>query len=197
MVGRPRGTSTPWQEWPEHIDNAQQGGASSGNGLQASNMPVGYQELHQAMAADLRSVSFVSWLASSLSIAPKCFEVSAMRDGRALAEQCYRIIGEMALLGDLCPGLLAKRYHCCGKPSCHCQLEGDLGHGLHYILKYHKSGRQTTRSIPVAEVKAMTEQVATFQRLRRLCGEYLAGSPKLSDARRAECAGDAAQQAPG
>ena len=114
-----------------------------------------------------------------------------MRDSGALEEQRYRVTGEMASLGDLYPGSLAKRYHRCGRPSCHCQQEGDPGHGPYYILKYQKRGKQTTRSVLAAEVRAITEQVETFQRLRRLCGEYLAVSAKLSDARRAEGAGDA------
>ena len=37
-------------------------------------------------------------------------------------------MGEMDSLGDLFPGSLAKCYHRCGRPSYHCQQEGDLGH---------------------------------------------------------------------
>ncbi|MDE0105001.1 MAG: hypothetical protein OXN89_21690 [Bryobacterales bacterium] len=46
--------------------------------------------------------------------------------------------------------------------------------------------------MPAAEVEAMAEQVATFERLRLLYGENLAVSEKLADARRAEAASDAA-----
>ena len=120
-----------------------------------------------------------------------------MQDSKALEEQRFRIMGEMASLGDLFPGSLSKRYHRCGRASCHCQQPGDPGHGPYYILKYRKGdGTATTRSVPASQAETLQEQVGTFQRLRELYQQYLRVSAELCDARRAESAAGAAKKKP-
>lgn len=105
-------------------------------------------------------------------------------DVRALERRRYRIIGEMAALGDLVRGKLAERFQRCGKKSCRCWDEGHPGHGPYYILHYYKGNRQTSRSVKPGEAETVKRQVAAYERLRELYKEYLDVSTQLCDSRR-------------
>ena len=114
-------------------------------------------------------------------------------DVQELLQQRYRILGEIASLGDLRPGRLTSRYHRCGKPNCHCQKEGDPGHGPYHVLQFSSGGRQTTRSIPAAQAETVRAQTEEYQRLCRLQRELVEVSEQLCQAR---LAGAAAGEAP-
>ena len=114
-------------------------------------------------------------------------------DVQELQQQRYRILGEIASLGDLRPGRLTRRFHRCGKPNCHCQKEGDPGHGPYHVLQFSSGGRQTTRSIPAAQAATVRAQTEEFQRLCRLQRELVEVSEQLCQAR---LAGAAAGEAP-
>ena len=104
-------------------------------------------------------------------------------DIQSLQRQRYRILGEIASLGDLRPGRLYRRFHRCGKPTCHCQEEGDPGHGPYFVLQFSADGRQTTRSIPAQQADTVRAQTEEYQRLCRLHRELIAVSERLCKAR--------------
>lgn len=103
----------------------------------------------------------------------------------SLQRQRYRILGEIASLGDLRPGRLYRRFHRCGKPTCHCQQEGDPGHGPYFVLQFSADGKQTTRSIPAAQADTVRAQTEEYQRLCRLHRELIAVSERLCKVRQA------------
>ena len=89
---------------------------------------------------------------------------------------------ELAGIGDLRPGSLVGRYRKCGKPNCHCAREEDGGHGPSWSLTRGVGGRTVTRIIPPTAVARTREQIAEYQRLRRLTGELVEVSEGLCEA---------------
>ena len=104
------------------------------------------------------------------------------RDADALRERRDEIRDELASVGDLRPGSLVGRYRRCGKPTCHCAREGDGGHGPSWSLTHAVAGRTVTRIIPPEAVPRTRQQIAEYQRLRRLTGELVEVSEGLCEA---------------
>lgn len=95
------------------------------------------------------------------------------RDPDELRNRRDEIRDELARVGDLRPGSLVGRYRKCGRPNCHCAREADGGHGPSWSLTRAVGGRTITRIIPPAAVPRTREQIAEYQRLRRLTGELV------------------------
>ena len=53
-----------------------------------------------------------------------------------LAEQRGKLLEELAGIGDLRQGSLRAQYRKCGKPNCHCAVEGARGHGPYWLLTW-------------------------------------------------------------
>ena len=103
-------------------------------------------------------------------------------DPEELRHRRDEIRDELAHVGDLRPGSLVGRYRACGKPTCHCAREGDRGHGPSWSLTHAVGGRTVTRVIPAEAVDRTLEQIAEYQRLRRLTGELVEVSEGLCEA---------------
>ena len=110
------------------------------------------------------------------------------QDVHALQQERYRILGEIASLGDL-PRRPASRQ---ADPSLLPLRQADLrlpargrsaGHGPYYVLRCESEGRPTTRSIRAGQAEATQAQVAEYERLRRLHRELIAVSERLCEAR--------------
>ena len=86
-------------------------------------------------------------------------------------------------LGDLRPGTLVERHRKCGKPTCHCAVEGDPGHGPVWTLVFRRHGKSKTRVIPAAAVARTRAQIDEYQRLRALTAELVEVSEGLCHAR--------------
>lgn len=102
-----------------------------------------------------------------------------MEDLPDIRQQRYRILGEIASLGDLRPGRLTSRFHRCVKPTCHWQKKGDLGHGPSHVLQFSSGGRQTRHSIPAAQAETVRARTEEYQRLCRLQRELVEVSEQL------------------
>ena len=50
-------------------------------------------------------------------------------DHDILVEQRGKLLEDLAGIGDLRQGSLRAQYRKCGKPNCHCAVEGARGHG--------------------------------------------------------------------
>ncbi len=104
----------------------------------------------------------------------------------ALEQQRERILGALATLGDMRPGSLVQRYMQCGRATCHCQQEGDPGHGPYFVFVRDVDGKRTSRSLSKAAAAIVQPQLAEYQRFRRLSSALLAVSEQLADARLAQ-----------
>ena len=108
--------------------------------------------------------------------------MSRTREPEELRRRRDQIRDQLASLGDLRPGSLVGRYRRCGKPNCHCAREEGGGHGPSWSLTRGVGGRTVTRIIPPAAVSRTREQIAEYQRLRRLTAELVEVSDGLCDA---------------
>ena len=104
------------------------------------------------------------------------------RDPEELRNRRDEIRDELAGIGDLRPGSLVGRYRKCGKPNCHCAGEEGGGHGPSWSLTRGVGGKTVTRIIPPTAVPKTREQIAEYQRLRRLTGELVEVSEGLCEA---------------
>jgi len=103
-------------------------------------------------------------------------------DPEQLKRRRDEIRDELARVGDLRPGSLVGRYRRCGKPNCHCAREEAGGHGPSWSLTRGVGGRTVTRIIPPDAVARTRDQIAEYQRLRRLTGELVEVSEGLCEA---------------
>ena len=106
-----------------------------------------------------------------------CDDIPALEARRA---ELRRLL---AALGDLRPGSLGRRRLRCGNPHCRCKREGEPGHGPYWYLTRKCKGKSVARSIPVAAVELTRQQIAEYQRLRKLTAELVEVSDQLCQAR--------------
>ncbi|MCY3793837.1 MAG: hypothetical protein OXG51_05605 [Gammaproteobacteria bacterium] len=104
-------------------------------------------------------------------------------DVNGLEARRNSVMRQLASLGDLRPGSLFERYRKCGKPTCHCAREGDLGHGPNWVLTSRVNGRALTRAIPPEAVAQTRSQIEECKRLRALTAELVEVSERLCHAR--------------
>jgi len=102
-------------------------------------------------------------------------------DPEELERRRNEIREKLASVGDLRPGSLVGRYRKCGKPNCHCATEEGGGHGPSWSLTRQVGGKTVTRIIPASAVEQTREQIAEYQRLRKLTGELVDVSEGLCE----------------
>jgi len=102
-------------------------------------------------------------------------------DPEELERRRNEIREKLASVGDLRPGSLVGRYRKCGKPNCHCATEEGGGHGPSWSLTRQVGGKTVTRIIPASAVEQTREQIAEYQRLRKLTSELVDVSEGLCE----------------
>ena len=103
-------------------------------------------------------------------------------DRKELERRRDEIREKLASIGHLRPGSLVGRYRKCGKPNCHCATDEGSGHGPSWSLTRRVGGKTVTRVIPASAVAQTQEQIAEYQRLRRLVGELVEVSEGVCEA---------------
>ena len=105
------------------------------------------------------------------------------RDG--LVERRGQLLRELAGIGDLRQGSLRTQYRKCGKPNCHCAVEGAQGHGPYWLLTWldRRTGKTRGRSIPANAVEGTRAEIAEYRRLRALVRALVEVSGQICDAR--------------
>ncbi len=105
--------------------------------------------------------------------------MSTTQAQQALNERREHIVRELAGLGDVQSGSLAKRYRRCGKPTCHCATDGGPGHGPSWSLTRRVDGKTVTRIIAPADVPTVQARLAEYRRLRGLVRELIEVSDRF------------------
>jgi hypothetical protein len=100
----------------------------------------------------------------------------------ALQQRRAQLKTKLAQVGDLRPGSLVERYRRCGKAGCHCAARDAEGHGPSWSLTRKVEGRTVTRVIPAAAVAQTRQQMAEYQRFRRLVRELIETNEQLCNA---------------
>jgi hypothetical protein len=106
---------------------------------------------------------------------------TTLEDRERLETRRAELRAELASIGDLRPGSLVGRYRKCGKPNCHCASDRGGGHGPSWSLTWKVDGKTMTRIIPADAVEQTREQIAEYQRLRRLTRELIEVSERLCE----------------
>ena len=109
----------------------------------------------------------------------------ATGDHDILIEQRAQLLRELADIGDLRQGSLRAQYRKCGKPNCHCAVEGAQGHGPYWLLTWldKDTGKSRGRTIAADAIERTRAQIAEYQRLRALVRELVEVSGQICDAR--------------
>lgn len=106
---------------------------------------------------------------------------------RALETERSDIQRNISQLGDMRTGSITTTGGRCGTPNCHCQEDGDPGHGPFYRLTRKVSGKTVTETFasPAALRKAQGE-VAEFHRFRELSQSLVEVNEKICQSRPVE-----------
>ena len=83
---------------------------------------------------------------------PKGPEASLLRQRK------HKVMRQFQLPDDLLPGSLTQTHRRCGRPTCHCPTQGDLGHPI-WFLTFMSGGKRRVERIPVAWVESVGKQV--------------------------------------
>lgn len=100
-----------------------------------------------------------------------------------LEQRRGRVRAELAAVGDFRRGTLREFRRKCGKPGCHCALDGDPGHGGWKLVRAVSGGGKVNRGIPASALGRTREQLAEYQRFRRLAAELEEVNEALCHAR--------------
>ncbi len=83
-------------------------------------------------------------------------------------------------LKDMRPGSIVGAVRRCGKPTCHCALPEDPGHGPTLRLTFKSDGRTITEALPTrAAVRKAESEIAEFCRYQQLAHELVAVSEQV------------------
>ena len=109
----------------------------------------------------------------------------ATADHDGLVEQRGELLRQLSGIGDLRQGSLRAQYRKCGKPNCHCAVEGAQGHGPYWLLTWsdRETGKSRGRTIPADAIDGTRAQIAEYQRLRGLVRELVEVSGRICDAK--------------
>jgi len=109
-----------------------------------------------------------------MSASPCGLEELRVKDGELKAA--------LAQVGEMRPGSLVEAYRKCGKPGCRCARRGAKGHGPLWMVTRQVAGKTLTKAIPAGEaVERTRQQIAEYQRFRRLTRELIETNVQLCD----------------
>ena len=91
----------------------------------------------------------------------------------ALMEERAEIIKQMESLGEFRRGMVSVNYRKCGKPTCHCSKEGELGHGPQHLWNATIGGKSYARNLKTpAEVKRYEGETSRYREFLDLCKRF-------------------------
>ena len=80
-------------------------------------------------------------------------------DGRLARRR--ELLDEIAAIGDLRPGSLKARIRKCGKPNCHCAVDGHPGPGPQWSVSRVVKGKMRSRAVPPWALEEARGQVGS------------------------------------
>ena len=111
-------------------------------------------------------------------------DVNATNSIQTLEQRIQQIKAELAALGEMRPGSLSQQYNVCGKPNCRCKdPQNPQRHGPYYQLSWVHRGKSTTQFIRRPLLPQVRDQIATYNRFRKLTDEWVNLALRLAQAR--------------
>lgn len=91
----------------------------------------------------------------------------------ALERRIDAIKRQIVALGRLRPGTLSQQYNVCGNPTCRCKADPPQKHGPYFQLSYTWRRNSRTHFVRGQDLPQIQRQVANYERLRALVGEWI------------------------
>jgi hypothetical protein len=73
-----------------------------------------------------------------------------------------RLVTRLVETADFTPGTFQVERPRCGKPGCHCGVEGDPGHTPRYTVMRYEAGKTVKRTVPAGLARLMRARVETW-----------------------------------
>jgi hypothetical protein len=90
----------------------------------------------------------------------------------AACEARYQeVASQLASIGLIASGSLARRYHRCGKPGCACQSDHPRPHGPYWHWTAKVAGKTVNRRLSDEEAALYQKWIANDRRLRKIVNE--------------------------
>ena len=90
------------------------------------------------------------------------------------------LLRSIAELKDMRPGSIVGAVFRCGKPSCHCALPDDPGHGPNLRLTHKVRGKTVTEALSTpAAVRKAEQEIAEFRHYQQLSHELVEVSERV------------------
>ena len=98
----------------------------------------------------------------------------------ALETRRAELLRSIADLQDMRPGSIVGAVFRCGKPSCHCALPDDPGHGPNLRLTHKVRGKTVTEALSTpAAVRKAEQEIAEFRHYQQLSHELVEVSERV------------------
>lgn len=93
-------------------------------------------------------------------------------DRLARYERRYReLVGQLADIGFIATGSIARRYNRCGSPGCRCHGDPPQPHGPYWQWTAKVNGKTVNRRLTEREAELYKEWIANDRRVRALIGK--------------------------
>ena len=103
-------------------------------------------------------------------------------DQRALQQQRGEILQSLMNVQGFRPGKVIVHRRKCGKPTCHCAQDGDVGHEPQFFWVYSQNGKPKTVTLrSPAQVQQYQEQTERYVRFQQLTKRFVEVETALSD----------------
>ena len=83
---------------------------------------------------------------------------------RRLAARRVEAVSELSSEAVFTPGSVHQTWSKCGKPTCHCAVAGDPGHGPRTLWVRYEQGKTVTRTVPAWMADEVSRGVEAYQR---------------------------------
>ena len=102
----------------------------------------------------------------------------------SLEQQRSAVLEQIVEVGDFRSGSITAISGRCGKPSCHCHLPNQPGHGPNFRLTRKVDGKSVSETFSSpAELRKAQREVGAYHRFRQLSQELLEVNEKICRAR--------------
>ena len=113
-----------------------------------------------------------------------------------LEQKRRHLYQQLQNLGDFRPGTISVNYRKCGKPNCACARPAHPGHGPQYLWNTTQKGKSRAQSLRLGpEVEKVAQELETYDRFVRLCGELLEVNEQICQLRPVRAVEDEAELA--
>ncbi len=101
-----------------------------------------------------------------------------------LLSQREQLLQEFTNIGDMRQGSLSENYRRCGRSSCCCADPDHPGHGPYYAFTRKVDGKtRTINRRPGPELNRLRDEVAEYQRFKKLCHKVIEVNEAICAAR--------------